>query len=215
MNSPRRWTLLLALCGSLCGCADDAPAVDVRPSARRGPKEPAAVPAQQAPTADGAQVLFTDEDFVESEGNRDPFRSYETTFQIKAPAAPQRLVLMPDVGIEQMRLIAIVTGSDKPRAMLVDPGGVGHVAARGDFIGRAEVVQTGGRDSMPVTLNWRVDRIRSTEVVLAREDPSSPNRVPMTRVLPLYDEADPGGSLRRSGQQGDDVPEFEGKQSGG
>ncbi|MCA9601050.1 MAG: hypothetical protein KC417_03435, partial [Myxococcales bacterium] len=39
-------------------------------------------------------------------------------------------------------------------------------------------------------LNWRVDRIRPTEVVLAREDPTAPNRPAITRVIPLYDPSE-------------------------
>jgi hypothetical protein len=40
---------------------------------------------------------------------------------------------------------------------------------------------------VPITLNWRVDRISASEVVLSREDPSSPNLIGLTRVLPLHD----------------------------
>jgi type IV pilus assembly protein PilP len=135
-------------------------------------------------------LSYDDDDFVESERNRDPFRNYATMFKVRALETPQRAVVMPTTSIEQMRLMAIISGVARPRAMLVDPSGVGHVVARGDFIGRPEVVQTGGTDSTPLQLNWRVDRIRATEVVLTREDPTAPGRVPLSRVIPLYDEAD-------------------------
>ena len=102
----------------------------------------------------------------------------------------QRRVLMPNTAVDQMRLIAIISGLPQPRAMLTDPAGVGHVVKRGDYIGRAEVIQAGGAEGMPVTLNWRVDRIRSDEVVLTREDPTAPNKPPLTRVLPLYEEGE-------------------------
>jgi type IV pilus assembly protein PilP len=59
---------------------------------------------------------------------------------------------------------------------------------RGEYIGRSEVVQAGGTEELPVTLNWRVDRIRPGEVVLTRDDPTAPNRPPLTRVLLLRDE---------------------------
>ena len=75
--------------------------------------------------------------------------------------------------------------------MLVDPSGVGHVVERGDFVGRAEVVQAAGADSTPLTLNWRVDRIRPAEVVLTRED-NTPGAQVVTRVIPLHEgEATP------------------------
>jgi type IV pilus assembly protein PilP len=136
--------------------------------------------------ADGG-LDFTDDDFVEVDiENRDPFRSFAETFKVEAPKVVQRRVLMPDTSVERMRLNAIISGVAQPRAMLVDPAGVGHVVKRGDYVGRPEVIQAGGAEGMPVTLNWRVDRIRPDEVVLAREDPTAPNKPPLTRVLPLY-----------------------------
>jgi hypothetical protein len=138
-----------------------------------------------------APRAFKDSDFVESEHNRDPFRSLmvELAKTAKAPVT-QRKVLMPNTPIDALKLIAIVTGIAQPRAMIVDEKGVGYVASRGDFVGQAEVVQSGGTENLPVSLNWRVDRIRENEVVLAREDPSAPNRPPLTRVIPLHQPED-------------------------
>ncbi|MBX3271874.1 MAG: pilus assembly protein PilP [Sandaracinaceae bacterium] len=135
-------------------------------------------------------VTYRDEDFVDSDSNRDPFRSYESMFIIQVPEIDQggRDVTMPDTGIDEMRLIGVVTGSANPRAMIVDRDGVGHVVRRGDYVGRSEVVQVGGTEQLPVTLNWRVDRIRDAEIVLTREDPTAPNRPPLTRVLMLRNE---------------------------
>ena len=115
---------------------------------------------------------------------------------MRPPESPQRTVLLPTTGLDQMRLIAIISGVAQPRAMIVDPAGVGHVVERGDYIGRPEVVQTGGTEGMPVTLNWRVDRIRPNEVVLTREDPTAPNRPPLTRVIPLHEEETAAPQLR-------------------
>ncbi len=129
---------------------------------------------------------YGDDDFVESERNRDPFRSYKTLFKAEAPQAPQRKVIMPTTAIEEMTLIAIISGVPKPKAMLKDPLGVGHIVERGMYLGRAQVVQASENVSM--TLNWRVDRIRSNEVVLTREDPTDPDRPPLTRVIPLREE---------------------------
>lgn len=135
-----------------------------------------------------ADVPFRDADFAESEHNRDPFRSFEADFKLKAPQVAQRAVIMPNTPIDGMRLIAIVMGLSQPKAMLVDEKGVGYVTTRGDFVGRADVVQGGGAEGLPVTLNWRIERIRDNEVVLLREDPSAPGRPPLTRVIPLHDE---------------------------
>ena len=134
-------------------------------------------------------LVYRDEDFVELDtGNRDPFRSFANIFKVQNVSAPQRRVLLPMTSIDEMRLIAIISGVAQPRAMLQDPNTVGHVVKRGDYIGRAEVIQTGGSDSMPVTLNWRVDRIRAGEVVLTRDDPTAPDRPPLTRVIALHED---------------------------
>lgn len=133
---------------------------------------------------------FDDDAFVESDANRDPFRSFLSLFSRRAIEAPQRLVIMPTTAVEDMRLIAIISGSDAPRAMLVDTNGVGHVVRRGDFVGRAEVVQAGGAESAALSLNWRLERIRPQEIVLTREDPTGPDRPPLTRVVALHPEGD-------------------------
>lgn len=195
-----------ALC--LGGCEDEPNAPPpVLPSAGGAAGGTAAAAGAAAAGEDKRKErVFKDSDFVESERNRDPFRSYAASFQVKTVAAPQRTVLMPNTAVDQMRLVAIVTGVDKPLAMLVDGSGVGHTTSRGDFIGRAEVVQSGGSESLPVTLNWRIDRIRPNEVVIAREDPSAPNRVPLTRVIPLReDEADLGTVSTVSRRRDDDA----------
>lgn len=153
----------------------------------------------EAPPAKGGVVavdlgpiVYTDEDFVELDvQNRDPFRSYAQAFKTQAAAPAQRRVLMPNTSLDEMRLIAIVTGIATPRAMLTDTTQVGHVVRRGDYVGRPEVVQTGGSEGMPVTLNWRVDRIRPGSVVLTREDPTSPDKPPLTRVMPLHEGGEP------------------------
>jgi type IV pilus assembly protein PilP len=134
-------------------------------------------------------LSFKDDDFVESERNRDPFRSYASSFgNHGAEAAPttQRFVIMPDTAVEEMKLIAIISGLTRPKAMLTDQHNVGYVVQRGDYIGRAKVFQTTG--SVAMTLNWRVDRIRDTEVVLTRQDPTDQSRPPLSRIISMRDE---------------------------
>ena len=67
----------------------------------------------------------------------------------------------------------------------------------GDFMGRLRSIKVktaGGEEGLSVTLVWRVDRIRGAtatspaEVVLTRDDPSTPDRPPLTRVLVLHPE---------------------------
>lgn len=164
------------------GAAPGAP-----PSGDGTPLDPGQ--ALEAPDAGIVPLSYRDEDFVEADTNRDPFRPHLELFvtRTRTPQATQREVIMPRTSIEEMRLIAIVSGVANPSAMLVDTDGTGHTVRRGDYIGRPEVVQTGGEDAVPITLNWRVDRIRPGEVVLTREDPTAPNRPPLTRVLALHE----------------------------
>ena len=139
-----------------------------------------------------APYVYTEEDFAEVDTeNRDPFRPYAKAFKAQAAAPAQRRVLMPGTSLDEMSLIAIVTGVSQPRAMVTDTDRVGHVISRGDYIGRAEVVQSGGAEGIPVTLNWRVDRIRPGSVVLTREDPTAPDKPPLTRVMPLHEGGEP------------------------
>ncbi len=183
MVSKAKTTLFLAIVLALLGCEDE-----VARSAERGsggaPRAPAASAAATA--AERQPFVFKDEDFVESVRNRDPFRSYTTVFKAKEPENLQRRVVMPGTSVEEMRLIAIVTGISKPKAMLLDPAGVGHVVERGDYLGRPKVLQATGSVSM--TLNWRVDRIRENEVVLTQQDPADPTRFALTKIIPLREE---------------------------
>lgn len=149
------------------------------------PPAPAAAPKPKAPEA----YAFKDEDFAESERNRDPFRSYVSAFKPRpqeAAAETQRSVIMPNTAVEEMKLIAVISGLSRPKAMLTDASGVGYVVQRGDYIGRPKVFQTTG--SVAMTLNWRVDRIRDNEVVLTRQDPSDPSRLPLSRIISMRDE---------------------------
>jgi type IV pilus assembly protein PilP len=196
------WLMALNLAASgLWACGDSADANAAgnwmlpTTSAKAG-SAPARAPAAAGPAAPDPMATMRDADFTESEHNRDPFRSFAAEFRPKVAQVAQRAVLMPNTPIESMRLIAIVMGLSQPRAMLTDEKGVGYVTSRGDFVGRADVVQGGGPEGLPVTLNWRIERIRDNEVVLSREDPSAPGRPPLTRVIPLHEApvVDPEGS---------------------
>ena len=136
-------------------------------------------------------VEYTENDFVESDRNRDPFRSYlEQAQPANKEVANQRKVELGQYSIDELKLIAIVHGSDQARAMFLDPSGKGTVVYKGPFICRPDVVHIGGSNGPEYQLNWRVDRIREGDVVLIREDPAQPAIPPATRVIPLHPEAD-------------------------
>ncbi len=139
---------------------------------------------------------YTENDFVESDRNRDPFRSFLVQQQpANREALNQRKVELAQYSVDELKLIAIVQGSDQNRAMFLDPSGKGTVVYKGTFVCRPEVVHIGGSNGPEYQLNWRVDRIREGDVVLIREDPAQPAIPPATRVIPLHPEADKEAQL--------------------
>jgi type IV pilus assembly protein PilP len=144
------------------------------------------------------RIELQESDFAESERSRDPFRAYVASFvdEARTQTRSQREVAMEEFSVDDLRLIGIVTGGVEPRAMLVDPRGNGHVIKRGQFIGRAEVVQGESKTNKAYEINWRVDKVREGDVVLIREDPKNPEIPSATRVLMLHPEADKGASLQ-------------------
>ena len=216
--TPRPAWLVWALVGVAgasvaSGCGDDEIAVG---TVRGGVKRDGGVaPAKQEDGQQPSEAAEpTDDEFVEGELSRDPFRSFLHLFQVKPTEQPlQRRVIMPTTGIEEMRLVAIVSGVPDPRAMFVDRDGVGHTVRRGDYIGRPEVIQTPDTEGVPITLNWRVERIhgptrsatspggtQQPQVILSREDPTAPDSPPLRRAIALRDVQNlnlcPGSVLR-------------------
>lgn len=168
--------------------AGPAPAAN---SAAAAAKAPSAVPAPSASVSAPGESYrreFRVEDFSETERSRDPFRSFIGTFteQAKTRVKSERKVLINRFSIDELKLVGLVTRTDVPRAMLVDPTGLGWGVSKGDFIGKAELVHAAGPGGVDYELNWRVDRIREGDVVLIREDPAHPDIPAATRVLALH-----------------------------
>src|SRR5690606_22985169 len=105
-----------------------------------------------------------------SDRNRDPFRAYSAVLnaEVKKPTQHQREVVLPQYSLDELKLVAIVTGGDYPRAMVVDPGGKGWVIKRGDWVGRPEVVHIGGANGSDYQINWRVEKVRDGDIVFTR-----------------------------------------------
>ena len=191
----RTLVALLAACSLAVACGDSKPATTTAAGdagAAGSPPPPVQRGAQAAVDAGPPPKLtaspeFSENDFVESDKSRDPFRNFAKIFveQNQRPARVQRDVLLAQYTIDELRLVAIVLSSDHPRAMFIDPTGKGWVIRRGDFIGRPDLVHVGGTNGTDYQLNWRVDRIRDGDVVLLREDPAQPSIPPATRVIPL------------------------------
>jgi type IV pilus assembly protein PilP len=181
--------LLVGLPLALAGCGDDV----VQDTGKYGPAASARALASAAPSGSAArppQREFPESDFTETERSRDPFRPYARKFaeEAKGRVKSQRQVLLAEYSVDDLKLIGIVTRLEPARAMLVDPTGKGHVVRRGDFVGRADLVQMAGATGATYELNWRLDRIRDGDVVLVREDPNNPDVPAATKVIPLRPE---------------------------
>jgi type IV pilus assembly protein PilP len=174
--------------GFLVACSDKvvqstAPASSAKPAA--------AAPAAAADAGAGnaaPKMEFSENDFAESDRNRDPFRTYMSVLapeQKKVATKIQREVVLPQYSLDELKLVAIVMGGEYPRAMVVDPGGKGWVIKRGDWVGRPEVVHIGGANGADYSINWRVDKVRDGEIVFTREDPAQPGIPPASRVIAL------------------------------
>jgi len=142
-----RMVLFLALapgCDSiqeLIGGDDDAPAAG-----------PAPAPAP-APAATGTEGPPPEEIFVYNPiGKRDPFRTFLTKENEDADG-PARTDLQK-YDIDQYKLVGIVWGNERPRALVQDPTGEGFVMEIGTYIGK----------------NWgKVTQIQSDVVVVTEE----------------------------------------------
>jgi type IV pilus assembly protein PilP len=193
----KRVAMSLAAAAALAACTPDK----ALEQANKGP----APTMQSVPAADGGAVAqstpppppiakmdFAENDFVESDRNRDPFRSYASIFAPtdKRVVTNQRAVVLSQYSLDELKLVAIVTGGDYPRAMVIDPHGKGWVIKRGDFVGRPDVVHTGGANGADYQLNWRVEKVRDGDIVFTREDPAQPGVAPASRVIALHPEAD-------------------------
>jgi len=189
-----RVDLLLGMAALLFGCSDP-PVVTASSSASGSAAaaqsaSSAALGASSAAASPPPKVEVQETEFTESERSRDPFRSFARSFaqDTKARVHSQREVILSQYALDELKLIGIVTRVEPAKAMLVDPTGKGFVVQRGQFVGRADVVQAPGAAGTVYEINWRVDRIRPSDVVLVREDPSNPDVPSATRVIPLRPE---------------------------
>lgn len=197
----------VALALSLAACGDTPPAQPQDQNAGNQGAAPAPIPQTPASPRQrgGGQAAaepmpsnlpplpvrdIQERDFTESSLNRDPFRSYEDSFKAP-PGLPKptinRDVLIGRYALDELKIVGIVTGG-AGRVLIDDPTGLGWVIKVGDYVGKSEVVHSGGSSGNDVSVNWRVDRIRPNDVVFVREDPSRPDVPPTTRVLSMRTE---------------------------
>jgi type IV pilus assembly protein PilP len=176
----------------LWACSGDPPAApspfgDAGPAAAAPARGPVSMAAAPSASIALPKIEFREEDFAETEHSRDPFRSFAKLFseQGKTRAKSQRQVLLDHYAVDDLKLIGLVTNTDTPRAMLVDPTGRGWVVTKGQFICRPEIVHASGPGGVDYELNWKIDRIREGDLVLVREDPGHTDVPAATRVISL------------------------------
>ena len=115
------------------------------------PGKPGATPGNAAASPTGAEALaqrmavlrrkvLREEDFAENDdSNRDPFRSYLDTWIERGPKVTTSVVsaIFAKYALEELTLIAVISGDANPRAMFRDPTGLGQTVKRGDYLSKS------------------------------------------------------------------------------
>lgn len=137
-----RRALFLALGLTAASCGSPPPPPRAAPKAI--PKTTKTAAAEPVAAAPEEQYTYS------AIGKRDPFRSPLDDLIIQGQSDSQCPLCKWE--IDQLRLVAVVTGTGNPVAMVEDPDGVGHVIRQGTQVGRR---------------NGKVTTIRRDEVVVA------------------------------------------------
>jgi Tfp pilus assembly protein PilP len=131
------------------GAVKDSLTDSVKQAVAADPAKPAAAAPVAAPPVNAndpaaraaalRRKTLKDLDFVDSDdSNRDPFKSFMSLFVDKGtPKARQVPAIFEKFALEELSLIAIVSGDAQPRAMFRDPGGLGQTIKRGDYVSKA------------------------------------------------------------------------------
>jgi Tfp pilus assembly protein PilP len=116
--------------------APAAPPAGAKPAAKRATSAEAL--AQRLAVL--RRKVLREEDFAENdESNRDPFRSYLDTWIERGPRVTLATVsaICAKYSLEELTLIAVISGDAKPRAMFRDPTGLGQIVRRGDYLSKS------------------------------------------------------------------------------
>jgi type IV pilus assembly protein PilP len=148
-------TVLAAACG------------ETKPTAPKAATRPAAAPAAPAAAAapaPEAEVAYS------SVGKRDPFKSFLGDLRASTGAVATRCSTpLGRFELDQLRLVAVITGLADPLAMVEAPTGVGYSVRKGACIGKNGGVVATIRTGEVVVTEWamRADGTREkTETAL-------------------------------------------------
>jgi type IV pilus assembly protein PilP len=143
---------LVAALAVLAACGDKKPS----PAAARGSAAPAAAAAAAARPAGPQQADQPDWSYS-SVGKRDPFRSFLTEIERGQSSIDKRCgTPLGRFELDQLRLVAVVTGLEDPVAMVEAPTGVGYSVRRGACIGKNGGVVAAVRSGEVVVSEWAV-----------------------------------------------------------
>jgi Tfp pilus assembly protein PilP len=123
--------------GGLAVTAPAAATAPVAPKAPAAPIDPVVAAAQRAAAL--RKKVLKDDDFAENdEVNRDPFHSYLRLFIDKGSVKTRKVpAIFEKLGLDELSLIAVVSGDSAPRAMFRDPSGLGETVKMGDYLSKA------------------------------------------------------------------------------
>jgi type IV pilus assembly protein PilP len=145
----RRLAGILALAALLAACGEKK---------RPAPRAAAPAPAAAAPSAPAAPEAPVAPEWVYSSvGKRDPFKSFLTELEATATGVVTRCnTPLGRYELEQLRLVAVVTGLEDPVAMVEAPNGVGYAVRRGACLGKNGGVVAAIRTGEVVVTEWAI-----------------------------------------------------------
>jgi type IV pilus assembly protein PilP len=152
---------LLATLALVAGCGE---AKKAKAPAEPRPASTAVAKAEEKPQPAVAEWSYS------SAGKRDPFRSFLAEVAESSHAMAQRCPTpLGRFELEQLKLVAVITGLDDPVAMVEAPNGIGYSVRRGACVGRNGGVVSAVRGGEVVVAEWatRADGTRDkTQTVL-------------------------------------------------
>jgi type IV pilus assembly protein PilP len=147
--------LAIAAIAALAACGGGKPKAP--PAAAKPAAPAAAVPVAAAAAPAPAPENAAPEWSYSSAGKRDPFRSFLADMDSPAQGIATRCATpLGRFDVEQLRLVAVVTGLDDPVAMVEAPSGVGYSVRRGACIGKNGGVVSAVRTGEVVVAEWAI-----------------------------------------------------------
>jgi type IV pilus assembly protein PilP len=154
---------LVALAALLIACGETKPTAP-RPAPAPAKAAAAPAPAPAAPAPADAEIAYS------SVGKRDPFKSFLADLRASTGAVVTRCSTpLGRFELDQLRLVAVITGLADPMAMVEAPNGVGYSVRKGACIGKNGGVVATIRTGEVLVTEWamRADGTREkTETAL-------------------------------------------------